>query len=88
MEPKVIHPHAVEIAMQANMPFDSLYVLRRQRNVVAEHGSCQAGIRKQLMDRYVTGIAYACVLTQMTVMSEKDNMMLHSCIQGYGPAQN
>lgn len=68
---KVIHPRAVEIAMQANLPV-------RIRSTFSEDKGTLVASMKVLMlqtntviDRYITGIAHVPSLTQMTVLNSE-----------------
>jgi aspartate kinase len=66
---KVIHPRAVEIAMQANLP------IRIRSTFSEDKGTLVASIEalkmktNTVIDRYITGIAYVPALTQMTVLN-------------------
>jgi aspartate kinase len=66
---KVIHPRAVEIAMQANLPV-------RIRSTFSEgKGTLVASLKtlkletNSVIDRYITGIAHVPSLTQLTVLN-------------------
>ncbi|QGQ96284.1 aspartate kinase [Paenibacillus psychroresistens] len=66
---KVIHPRAVEIAMQANLP------VRIRSTFTEGTGTLVASLEalkletNTVIDRYVTGIAYVPSLTQLTVLN-------------------
>ncbi len=64
---KVIHPRAVEVAMQANIP------IRVRSTFTQDEGTLVTNCQKltppndQIKDMYVTGIAHTCGLTQLHV---------------------
>jgi aspartate kinase len=66
---KVIHPRAVEIAMQANLP------IRIRSTFTDSVGTLVASLQtlklgdNPVLDRYVTGIAHVPALTQLTVLN-------------------
>jgi aspartate kinase len=66
---KVIHPRAVEIAMQANLP------MRIRSTFSEDKGTLIASLEKIkletniVVDRYITGIAHVPGLTQMIVLN-------------------
>jgi aspartate kinase len=66
---KVIHPRAVEIAMQANLP------LRIRSTFSEDTGTLVASLQalkletNTVVDRYITGIAHVPGLTQMIVLN-------------------
>ncbi|SEM48669.1 aspartate kinase [Mesobacillus persicus] len=75
---KVIHPRAVEIAMQANVPIrirstysDSLGTLVTDKNGKQNKGS-------DIKERPVTGIAHVSNVTQVKVFAKKDQYNLQS----------
>lgn len=70
---KVIHPRAVEIAAQANLP------LRVRSTFLEEEGTLVSGpLPTAVQDRYVTGIAHVCGITQLSVQArdEEGDMQL------------
>lgn len=73
---KVIHPRAVEIAMQANVPL-------RIRSTYSENAgtlvtSTSETKRFQIHDRVITGIAYVDDITQIKVLDKKGYSQLQS----------
>jgi aspartate kinase len=68
---KVIHPRAVEIAMQANLP------LRIRSTFSESKGTLVASLEtlkletNTILDRYVIGIAYVPSLTQVTIWNDE-----------------
>jgi aspartate kinase len=67
---KVIHPRAVEVAMQANIP------IRVRSTFTKDEGTLVTGMEalkrqeaKAVQDRFVTGIAHAANVTQIQVNS-------------------
>jgi len=63
---KVIHPRAVEIAMQANLPIRVRSTFSRDTGTVVA-GNSATGKGSSVQDRYVTGIAHVPNLTQIRV---------------------
>ncbi|MED4070178.1 aspartate kinase [Priestia endophytica] len=75
---KVIHPRAVEIAMQAKVPMRvrSTY-LDSEGTLVTSHGEAhQKG--SDVKERLVTGIAHVSDVTQIKVLSKEGNYNLQS----------
>ncbi|MBM4763912.1 aspartate kinase [Bacillus sp. B15-48] len=75
---KVIHPRAVEIAMQAKVPIrirstysDSLGTLVTDHNAIQRKGS-------DIRERLITGIAHVSNVTQVKVFAKKDQYNLQS----------
>ncbi|HEY4601609.1 MAG TPA: aspartate kinase [Cerasibacillus sp.] len=63
---KVIHPRAVEIAMQAKIPM-------RVRSTYAEDGGTLVTASADIPDRLITGIAHISSITQIKVDMEEDH---------------
>ncbi|WP_188205857.1 aspartate kinase [Alkalibacillus aidingensis] len=73
---KVIHPRAVEIAMQEKIP------LRVRSTYSEEEGTLVASkvdssMDAHLKERLVTGIAYVANITQIKVLANKEPIQLH-----------
>ncbi|WP_067838449.1 aspartate kinase [Amphibacillus sediminis] len=74
---KVIHPRAVEIAMQAKIPL-------RVRSTAQEHvgtlvtASADQGKGKDIPDRLITGIAHMSNITQVKIESDQQVEVLHA----------
>ncbi|MEX2462279.1 MAG: aspartate kinase [Paenibacillaceae bacterium] len=66
---KVIHPRAVEIAMQANLPVRIRSTFSEGRGTLVASMEALKLETNSVLDRYVTGIAHVPALTQMTVLS-------------------
>src|SRR5699024_2276871 len=71
---KVIHPRAVEIAMQAEIPIRirSTYLGDEEGNLITSSWAQERGI--DVPDRSVTGIAYVDDLDQLIVSIDKDDL--------------
>ncbi|SDJ71388.1 aspartate kinase [Sediminibacillus albus] len=74
---KVIHPRAVEIAMQAKVPIRvrSTHSKKTGTLVTSSRGSSQG---RDIPDRLVTGIAHISDITQVRVNANKEPYRLHS----------
>ncbi|MFB5673650.1 aspartate kinase [Paenibacillus terreus] len=70
---KVIHPRAVEIAMQANIPVRVRSTFSESEGTLVTHPEGFKDVQSGVVDRYVTGIAYVGNVTQITVESEEPN---------------
>ncbi|WP_342767745.1 aspartate kinase [Gracilibacillus dipsosauri] len=73
---KVIHPRAVEIAMQANIP------IRVRSTLTTEEGTLittteMGNEHNEVRDQFVTGIAYVDHLTQIKVEAPNEPEQLH-----------
>ncbi|GAE91562.1 aspartokinase [Gracilibacillus boraciitolerans JCM 21714] len=73
---KVIHPRAVEIAMQANVP------IRVRSNLLKDKGTLITNIpesdySENIHDRLVTGIAYVNHITQIKIQETIEPQQLH-----------
>ncbi|MDP4097486.1 aspartate kinase [Paenibacillus sp. P96] len=73
---KVIHPRAVEIAMQANVPVRVRSTFSDNEGTLVTHPEGFKDVQSGVVDRYVTGIAYVGHVTQITVDSEQANNQL------------
>lgn len=75
---KVIHPRAVEIAMQAHVPVRVRSTFSEDEGTLVTQPEGFRDVQLGIMDRYVTGIAYVGNVTQITVdcESEGDNLQL------------
>jgi aspartate kinase len=66
---KVIHPRAVEIAMQANLPVRIRSTFSEGKGTLVASMEALKQETNTVIDRYVTGIAYMPALTQFTVFN-------------------
>ncbi|MCE5168113.1 aspartate kinase [Paenibacillus profundus] len=64
---KVIHPRAVEIAMQAQVPVRVRSTFSDDEGTLVTHPEGFRDIETGIVDRFVTGIAYVSNVTQITV---------------------
>ncbi|EXG83080.1 aspartate kinase [Saccharibacillus sacchari] len=64
---KVIHPRAVEIAMQAQIPVRVRSTFSEEEGTLVTHPENFADVSAGVIDRFVTGIAYVNGVTQITV---------------------
>lgn len=64
---KVIHPRAVEIAMQANIPVRVRSTFSEGEGTLVTHPEGFRDVKADIVDRFVTGIAYVGNVTQITV---------------------
>ncbi|MBT2215057.1 aspartate kinase [Virgibacillus dakarensis] len=74
---KVVHPRAVEIAMQAKIP------MRVRSTYLSDQGTLVTASRIQelgsdIPDRLITGIAHMDKITQIRVQTKEEAMRLHS----------
>lgn len=67
---KVIHPRAVEIAMQAQIPIRVRSTFSEQEGTLVTNPEGFRDLQPGVMDRFVTGIAYVANVTQITVLTE------------------
>ncbi|WP_018757901.1 aspartate kinase [Paenibacillus terrigena] len=66
---KVIHPRAVEIAMQAQVPVRVRSTFSEEEGTLVTHPDSFNDHSHGIVDRFVTGIAYVANVTQITVES-------------------
>jgi aspartate kinase len=66
---KVIHPRAVEIAMQANLPIRIRSTFSEDKGTLVASMEALKMKTNTVIDRYITGIAYVPAITQMTVLN-------------------
>lgn len=64
---KVIHPRAVEIAMQSQIPVRVRSTFADTEGTLVTHPEGFQDVQTGIVDRYVTGIAYVSNVTQITV---------------------
>ncbi|MDN8589622.1 aspartate kinase [Paenibacillus sp. 11B] len=64
---KVIHPRAVEIAMQSQIPVRVRSTFADSEGTLVTHPEGFQDVQTGIIDRYVTGIAYVSNVTQITV---------------------
>ncbi|WP_019910472.1 aspartate kinase [Paenibacillus sp. HW567] len=64
---KVIHPRAVEIAMQAQIPVRVRSTFSEAEGTLVTHPEGFSDVSNGVVDRYVTGIAYVSNVTQISV---------------------
>ncbi|WP_410510879.1 aspartate kinase [Paenibacillus sp. BR2-3] len=64
---KVIHPRAVEIAMQAQIPVRVRSTFSEGEGTLVTHQEGFSDMQSGIVDRYVTGIAYVSNITQIAV---------------------
>ncbi|TVX93927.1 aspartate kinase [Paenibacillus agilis] len=76
---KVIHPRAVEIAMQARVPVRVRSTFSDEEGTLVTHPECFNQVQDGIVDRYVTGIAYVSNVTQITVEAQEGavDLQLH-----------
>lgn len=74
---KVIHPRAVEIAMQAKVPIRVRSTKSKDKGTLVTN-SRDVGKGKDIPDRLVTGIAHMAGITQIRVNSTSEPYQLHS----------
>ncbi|BFH14772.1 aspartate kinase [Paenibacillus melissococcoides] len=67
---KVIHPRAVEIAMQAQVPVRVRSTFSEDEGTLVTHPEGFHAVETAFVDRYVTGIAYVSNVTQISVEAE------------------
>ncbi|WP_163536846.1 aspartate kinase [Gracilibacillus sp. YIM 98692] len=73
---KVIHPRAVEIAMQANIPIRVRSTRMNDDGTLITSINTSSG-QDHIYDQFVTGIAYVTDLTQIKIEEEKEPQELH-----------
>ncbi|GAB6988971.1 aspartate kinase [Paenibacillus pini] len=75
---KVIHPRAVEIAMQSQVPVRVRSTFSEDEGTLVTQPEGFKDVQSGIVDRYVTGIAYVSNVTQITVecLNETDNLQL------------
>jgi aspartate kinase len=66
---KVIHPRAVEIAMQANIPVRVRSTFTKHLGTLVTSVDTMQGERKTVQDKFVTGIAHFANVTQIQVQA-------------------
>jgi aspartate kinase len=66
---KVIHPRAVEIAMQANIPVRVRSTFTKHPGTLVTSVDTMQGERKTVQDKFVTGIAHFANVTQIQVQA-------------------
>ncbi|EGL16641.1 MULTISPECIES: aspartate kinase [unclassified Paenibacillus] len=64
---KVIHPRAVEVAMQANVPVRVRSTFSKEEGTLVTNPDSLYGAEKRVEDRHVTGIAHFGNITQIQV---------------------
>lgn len=64
---KVIHPRAVEVAMQANLPIRVRSTFHEDEGTLVANFDTMQTNRSEVQDRHVTGIAHVPHVTQITV---------------------
>lgn len=69
---KVIHPRAVEIAMQAQIPVRVRSTFGDGEGTLITHPEGIKDVQSGIVDRFVTGIAYVNNVTQITVEADKE----------------
>ncbi|MHA0856022.1 aspartate kinase [Paenibacillus sp. CMAA1364] len=75
---KVIHPRAVEIAMQAQIPIRIRSTFSEDEGTLVTNPEGFRDVQAGVVDRFVTGIAYVSNVTQITVdcCDESSNLQL------------
>ncbi|MFC4404525.1 aspartate kinase [Gracilibacillus xinjiangensis] len=73
---KVIHPRAVEIAMQANIPIRVRSTVEQDRGTLITSFDTEKN-KHTVKDRLVTGIAYVDHLTQIRIDNKMESEQLH-----------
>ncbi|GIP33126.1 aspartate kinase [Paenibacillus sp. J2TS4] len=74
---KVIHPRAVEVAMQANLPIRVRSTFKEDEGTLVTHPKA---VRQQVMDRYVTGIAHVENVTQIQISYQEGRYDFHRSV--------
>lgn len=64
---KVIHPRAVEIAMQAQIPVRVRSTFSEAEGTLVTHPEGFSDVSHGVVDRFVTGVAYVSNITQISV---------------------
>lgn len=70
---KVIHPRAVEIAMQAHIPVRVRSTFSDGEGTLVTHPEGFSDVQTGIVDRFVTGVAYVSNITQITVDCPEGN---------------
>lgn len=70
---KVVHPRAVEIVMQANIPLHVRSTYSTESGTLVTHGKI-----KEIPDQLITGIAHLTSLTQIKIKNREEMHRLHS----------
>lgn len=70
---EVVHPRAVEILMQANIPLHVRSTYSTESGTLVTHGKI-----KEIPDHLITGIAYMNALTQIKIKNRKEMHRLQS----------
>ncbi len=70
---KVIHPRAVEIAMQAQIPVRVRSTFSEAEGTLVTHPEGFSDVSHGVVDRFVTGIAYVSNVTQISVECPEGN---------------
>lgn len=68
---KVIHPRAVEVAMQANIPVRIRSTFSKEEGTLVTTEEHLIKLNRSVKDRYVTGIASVSNVTQIQIMATK-----------------
>jgi aspartate kinase len=68
---KVIHPRAVEIAMQSGIPVRVRSTFSDSEGTLVANPEGFKDVQAGVVDRYVTGIAYVANVTQITIESSR-----------------
>ncbi|MFC5448397.1 aspartate kinase [Paenibacillus aestuarii] len=74
---KVIHPRAVEVAMQANIPIRVRSTFSKELGTLVTAGDTIHHESSQVTDRFVTGIAQFTNITQIQVSAIEGDFDLH-----------
>jgi aspartate kinase len=67
---KVIHPRAVEIAMQANIPIRVRSTFSEEEGTLVTHPEVVKQ-RLEFKDRHITGLTYVSNVTQIQILAEQ-----------------
>lgn len=73
---KVIHPRAVEVAMQANLPVRVRSTFEEDEGTLVANFDALKQERNEVKDRFVTGIAHVQNVTQIQVNNPESNFDL------------
>ncbi|PYI50426.1 aspartate kinase [Paenibacillus flagellatus] len=68
---KVIHPRAVEVAMEAGVPIRVRSTFSDDEGTLVTRGDEPEGADRRLKDRFVTGIAHVAPVTQIKVAAQE-----------------
>lgn len=74
---KVIHPRAVEVAMQASMPIRVRSTFMDDEGTLVANFDALSRESKEVKDRYVTGIAQVANVTQIQIANKESRFDLH-----------